>query len=330
MTALKIHYYIPVQSSFDQLRQHALASIRLRAVPAIAGFKKNGHTVTFGSNCPDIQGLDIAIFGKLGPPDEAFKRDIIWTNEVKFLKSNNTKIVLDYSDHHLGVISNQTDFYKKNIALADHICVPSKKMAELVNPFCNSPIHHITDAIEFETFAPRHVSQSPRKIFWFGAKSNLKYLFSFIEKLYFDEPVILNVLTDAKGIAIFQNTKLLSKTKLHVNLDLWSLDKMIDVALKSDICLIPSDQTDVRKNGVGINRLITALSLGLPVAASLVNSYSEFSNYFVDINSPELSLLMKNPESFHGQVISAQQNIVDQFKLENIETKWAEFAELIT
>ena len=329
MTTLKIHYYLPIQAPLDQIKHHSLASIRLRAVPAITGLIKKGHTVTFGSNCPDIHGLDIAIFGKLGSPEEVFKRDFIWSNEIKFLKSNGTKVVLDYSDHHLGNHSNQTSFYKKNIPIADFISVPSMKMAELLKLFCHVPIHHISDAIEFDIFPPRKVRQNTRSIFWFGAKSNLKFLFAFIEKLIVNEPIIFNILTDAKGIAIFQNTKIISKSKIHINLDLWSLNKMIDYALESDLCVIPSDPTDIRKNGVGANRLITALSLGLPVAASILNSYSYFSRYFVDINSSRLYSLITNPELFHEDVSLAQQTVVEQFKMVSIEKKWSEFIQQI-
>ena len=104
---------------------------------------------------------------------------------------------------------------------------------------------------------------------------------------------------------------------------------MVEVALKSDICVIPSDQTDIRKNGVGTNRLITALALGLPVAASILNSYSDFSKYFIDINSPKLHSLITNPQLFHENVSLAQQTVVEQFRMDSIEKRWAEFIEEI-
>lgn len=286
-----------------------------------------GHIVTFGSFCPDNENLDVAIFGKLGSPEELPQREILWGNEIKYLKKKGTKVVIDYSDHHLGVASNQTKFYKSNIGLADYVVVPSNKMADLVAPFCGVPIHHISDAIEFNILPPRQLNQNPKSIFWFGAKSNLKYLFSFIQSLKYDEPLVLNVLTDVKGINIFQSTQLVSATKFSVNLDIWSLNKMMETALRSDVCIIPSDPSDIRKSGVGVNRLITALALGLPVAATLIDSYSEFSSYFVDISRPDFFLLMKNPELFHKDVLLAQQNIVDKFTQKKIATNWCNFIE---
>jgi glycosyltransferase involved in cell wall biosynthesis len=324
---MNIHYYLPLLTSFDELRNNELASIRLRAAPAIAGLLNKGHAVTFGSYCADSSDLDIAIFGKLGSPENVPQREILWGNEIRFLKNIGTKIIMDYSDHHLGIVSNQTNFYKKNINLADFVTVPSKKMAELVEPFSKAIIQHIPDAIEFDTLPPRKLNQTPKKILWFGAKSNLKYLFTFIEKFKFDDPITIDVLTDAKGIAIFKSTSLQSKSKIHINLNLWSFHKMVEAALISDMCIIPSDPLDIRKNGVGSNRLITALALGLPVAASNVNSYTEFSKYFVDINSSNLNSLIKNPNLFHESVLSAQETIVNQFSFSNIERIWCEFIE---
>lgn len=326
---MKIHYYLPLQTSFDELQKNELASIRLRAAPAIAGLLNRGYAVTFGSHCPNNNNLDIAIFGKLGSPENVPQRENLWSNEIRFLKNIGTRIVMDYSDHHLGIASNQTNFYKKNINLADFVTVPSKKMAELVEPFSKAIIQHIPDAIEFDTLPPRKLNQTPKKILWFGAKSNLKYLFTFIEELKFDDPITIDVLCDAKGIAIFKSTSLQSKSKIHINLNLWSLHKMVETALISDICIIPSDPLDIRKNGVGANRLITALALGLPVAASNVNSYAEFSKYFVDINSSNLNSLLKNPSLFHESVLSAQKTIVTQFNFSNIERIWCEFIERV-
>jgi len=325
MTNMRIHYYLPLLSSFDELRKNELASIRLRSAPAIAGLLNKGHAVTFGSYCLNNKDLDIAIFGKLGTPENLPQREILWSNEIRFLKDIGTRIIMDYSDHHLGIVSNQTNFYKNNINLTDFVTVPSKKMAELVKPFSKAIIQHIPDAIEFDTVPPRKLNQTPKKILWFGAKSNLKYLFTFIEKLKFDDPITIDVLTDAKGLAIFESTSLQSKSKIQINLDLWSLHKMVETALVSDICIIPSDPLDIRKNGVGSNRLITALALGLPVAASNVNSYSEFSKYFVDIDSSNLNSLLKNPNLFHESVLSAQETIVNQFNFSHIERIWCDF-----
>lgn len=324
---MRAHYYLPFEASLKEALISPLASIRLRAIPAIVGLESKGHIVTFGSNCPINQDLDVAIFGKMGPPEEVPAREILWSNEIKLLKAKEVKIVLDYSDHHLGVTSNQTSFYKNNIGFADHITVPSKKMAGLVAPFCDVPIQHISDAIEFNILPPRKLNQKPTNIFWFGAKSNLKYLFSFIQSIEHDEPLVLNVLTDIKGINVFQSTRLVSKTKFIVNLDVWSLNKMTEIALRSDVCIIPSDPSDIRKSGVGVNRLITALALGLPVAATCIDSYSEFSSYFVDISKPDFFDLIKNPGLFHEDVALAQKNIVNKFTKKNISESWCDFIE---
>jgi hypothetical protein len=324
---VKVHYYLPINSSLEEAKVSSLASIRLRAIPAITGLMNMGHMVTFGSFCPNNENLDLAIFGKLGSPAEVPRREILWGNEIEYLKKKGIKIGIDYSDHHLGVASNQTKFYKNSISYADYVTVPSNKMAALVAPYYQGPIHHIPDAVEFDMLPPRRGSHNPRSIFWFGAKSNLKYLFDFIQSLKYDEPLVLNVLTDIKGINIFQSTRFVSESKFTVNLDIWTLNKMTETALRSDVCIIPSDTSDIRKNGVGVNRLMTAFALGLPVAATLVDSYSEFSGYFVDINKPDLFLLMKKPEMFHKDVVLAQKNIVNNFTKKSISENWCNFIE---
>ena len=45
------------------------------------------------------------------------------------------------------------------------------------------------------------------------------------------------------------------------------------------------------------NRLITALALGLPTAADNLESYKEFSEFYVDIRSEKFRAVMRDPNT---------------------------------
>jgi hypothetical protein len=98
---------------------------------------------------------------------------------------------------------------------------------------------------------------------------------------------------------------------------------MMTEAMKCDFCVIPSSSSDLRKAGAGSNRLMTAFSLGLPVAASKISAYQPFSEYFFDIDSPNLPDFFANPEGWHPIVLEVQRKFVPDFYRENIGIMWA-------
>ena len=81
--------------------------------------------------------------------------------------------------------------------------------------------------------------------------------------------------------------------------------------------------SDLRKAGAGSNRLMTAFSLGLPVVASKISAYQPFSDYFFDIDSPDLADFFANPGRWHPIVSEAQRKLVPDYYGENIGIKWA-------
>ncbi len=97
---------------------------------------------------------------------------------------------------------------------------------------------------------------------------------------------------------------------------------MIRASRLSDACIIPTNNSDPKKNGASSNRLITGLALGLPVAAGNLDSYSDFKKYYVEINSPEFDILLRDPSIFHDQVRSAQIEVIPRFSFENIKSEW--------
>ena len=100
---------------------------------------------------------------------------------------------------------------------------------------------------------------------------------------------------------------------------------MIDAARVCDLCVIPSDPADPKKRGVSSNRLLTALSLGLPVGADGVASYQEFRDFFVDLRSSAFTDLLRDPASGHQAVLEAQRRILPRFSMSSIGNQWAQF-----
>ena len=97
---------------------------------------------------------------------------------------------------------------------------------------------------------------------------------------------------------------------------------MLEAAKLCDACIIPSDTQDPNKSGASSNRLITALAMGLPTAADNLESYKEFSAFYVDIRSEKFRTMMVRPDSFNPMVVKAQEDIVPRFSFDDIKQAW--------
>jgi hypothetical protein len=106
-------------------------------------------------------------------------------------------------------------------------------------------------------------------------------------------------LSNKEGLEFLNKTPILIPKNLYIQTGIWSSEKMVSAAKLCDIAIIPSDPNDIKKSSVSSNRLITALALGLPTAADTMNSYKEFSNYFIDIRSKKFHDLLKIPTILH-------------------------------
>jgi len=142
-------------------------------------------------------------------------------------------------------------------------------------------------------------------------------------------PIPLTVIALTTVIGVSGLTKARSKLPSHVQVKpgLWSLDEMKRWATRCDLCLLPSDPTDPIKNGASTNRLVTALALGLPTAADIIESYREFSEYFLDIRSPEFPDMIRKPLKFSQKVAEAQEKICPRFSAHPIASAWSDLLE---
>ncbi len=303
--------------SIESILSSNLASKRLRIGPAVCGLIDNGFKVTYGeiiSNTPSK-----VVVSKIGD-NNIQVRQILWLQQIERAKLSGTKIFLDYTDHHLGFNSSLTWFYQNVVSMVDVAITSSRKMKQNLSHFFSGHICLIEDAIEISSQDVR----PPSKIctlLWFGHASNIDSLINFLQHDFeFDNHIRLIVLSNHAGLDHFSKFKF--KTEIEIQLGIWSLQTMVHASKNSDICIIPINSSDPKKNGASSNRLITALALGLPVAAGNLDSYSEFHNYYIDIHGPEFSKLLRNPAIFHDQVRLAQKEVVPKFAVDTITSKW--------
>lgn len=316
-----IHFLIAdAQNSLEELNQSNLASVRLRAFPAAKVMKDHNWRVTVGD---DILGRPQKIVITKISPVDIQNRSKKWLMQIRQHKSLGAQIYLDYSDHHLAIKSTVSSFYVDCLKFIDQSIVPSKHMKDLLSFFYKGQIFIIEDPLEITIQPIKSSINRPITLLWFGHSSNIYYLVNFL-KTGFDvgDKFKLIVLSNKVGVDIFTNSNKSSLANIQYQTGIWSKDLMLYAATKSDACIIPSDPIDLRKKGASSNRLITALTLGLPVAADNLNSYTEFSDFYVSLRTNEFRFFLNNPEYFHEKTKLAQELIIPRFSMHQIEILW--------
>ncbi len=322
-----IHWVIPDlvfkgrEKSAEALRDVTVASMRMRAFPAITAMEEKGFNVTLGER---VAGQPSHIFvGKIGGPD-VVSQIPMYLDQLRQHKANGAKVYLDYTDNHIGTVKFVAPFYEEAIKFTDVAIVPSLHMAGLLRASYGGEIAVIEDALDISVQPIKDQPQKARALLWFGHETNIRYLMNFVRTGFkAGDSAKLVILSSAKGLEMFKAAPLQSNATLEVLLYRWSPAQMLEAAKVCDACIIPSDTEDRYKSGVSANRLITALALGLPTAADNLESYKEFSEFYIDIRSEKFRAMMKDPRAFNPAVRKAQQEIVPRFSLENIKKAWS-------
>jgi hypothetical protein len=317
----KIHWLSAGKNSSDLklLFNSNRASTRLRTGVACQYLLKNNYEITFGDYI--LNKPNIIIIGKIGLQADRFE---YWVNQIDKYKKFGAQIYLDYSDNHLRFDSPLRKYYKEFIKRCDQVIVPSSKMKDNIKDYWLGPIEIIPDAIEVPFSYPKDKINLIPKLLWFGHSTNIEYLVNYIHKesLINNEKYHLTVMSNSYGLELFvKNLKINSNIK---NIDLlnWTKEGMSEVALKSDISLIPSSIDDPKKTGVSTNRLLTSLALGLPTLATSMPSYQEYNRYFLDINIFSIDFMIENLNIQKLLVAEAQKNILDAYNIDNIGKLW--------
>lgn len=317
-----VHFLLQTNGeNIDAIFKSHLASMRLRIGPAIEGLLQHGEKVNFGETIANQS--DKVVITKIGS-NNILARQNQWLRQIENAKLAGAKIFLDYTDHHLGSESSMSDFYRNVLSKVDIATTSSRRMQQNLSLYYSGGISLIEDAIDFLPQDVKPVNK-PTTLLWFGHDSNIEYLITFIKSGFkVGDQIRLLVLSNEVGLQQFSMAHLTSKAEIRIQLGLWSQAAMIHASKLADACIIPVDIADPKKNGVSSNRLITALALGLPVAASALDSYKDFEKYYVDINGEDFRALIEDPSIFHGRVQLAQHEVIPKFSAQNIASKWVE------
>lgn len=316
------HFLTPGKNlTLQDLKLSLLASVRIRLGVAATVLAERQWGVTIGDNPPSP--INLLFIGKIGAASiEA--RAPIWIRAIEKAKASGAKIILDYTDHHLGFPSVMSPFYRDALPLVDVAVTPSSAMEKNLKDYWTGPINQIEDPFEVPILNPELINRSSNRLLWFGHRSNLQYLVNFIStESALSKTSKLLILTDSIGLQLLSTSKISNAWRQKIEMAEWSLSMMVSAARMCNGCIIPSDPKDPKKRGASSNRLITALALGLPTAADQLDSYTDFSDFFVDIRCEKAAHFFKNPAEYQKQVTEAQRTIIDQFTINSVSRKWA-------
>jgi len=323
-----IHWLIGENTlSRDDLHASHMASVRMRvAIASNAITKKTGLTFDASKELNGSNPPNILVLGKI-PPGEPHVH-ALWMSYVKSVKAAGGKVILDYTDNHLGFDTHFAElaaFYREALPFVDLAVCSSPLLQRALQVAFPGPIHVIVDPVEIDPVAPKAYANSPRTALWFGHSSNLAYLLELLTSSLKDVHMRLICLTDPHGQGVLCDAIPVIPITIDVAYYPWSIQSMLSAAAESDVCLIPSDPADPRKQGVSSNRLITAFNLGLPTAAEMLDSYREFSDYFLDIRSGELLDLFNDPLAYADKIEKAQRELSGQFSKAALASQWRDY-----
>lgn len=319
-----VEWLLPLITNNPQdLKKSNLASIRLRAAICLDILKENKYEVLIG-DAKKNKNASTLMVGKVDYITDPERSDR-WLNYIYSAKRNGSHIVIDYTDHHLETGTAADFFYEAAFGMADLVICSSIRLSKLIIPYYKGDTKIIEDPVEIPIRPPALSNNKTKTALWFGHSSNLPYLFEFLGKDYaLSNPTRLVVMTNAPPL-VEKYKDVLSLPNL-LNLEVfatpWSLKDMIKVASICDVCWLPAGVYSKRKAGASSNRLLTALALGLPVAADELESYLPFRQYFSSLRTSEFSNLMDQPHKFFESVKSAQSHIAQNYTKEIIARQW--------
>ena len=307
----------------NELFEDELASSRLRLLPAGRAAVSMGWTVSVGDHAPNQSS--VVLIGKI-PIFDYEKRAPHWLSQLKELERRNVRIILDYTDHHLGFDSPIKPFYTNALGMAD-LCIVSH--AALAQALCDAgdfkadTIRVVEDAIEYDVVTPRqrHKSAHASGILWFGHGTNFEFLARLCADWPKTAPRELYIVSSQEVHDFIRNGHLDASVPLQIHFRQWSPSALSEVAAAADIAVIPSS-FDSRKQFASSNRLVTGLALGLPVVATPLPSYREFQNYFFELGSEEANAAFVNPWLGHDRVFKFQEKFAARFSLSAIQQNW--------
>jgi glycosyltransferase involved in cell wall biosynthesis len=310
-----------------ELQNSNLASIRLRTAVSLEALVNHGSSciVTDGSQ---YQNTDLIIAGKIDYASDP-SRPSRWLEYLSEGKRRGAEILIDYTDNHLCQESAAASFYKESFSITDRIITSSEALRREAKKYFSGDIVVIEDPIEVEIQAPKQKTNQFPNALWFGHASNLRYLISYLEK------VTRNSLRNLTALSNFENSPFLTKNLVNAaksaNIALkiipWSNENLIKHSKTCDVCILPAGINDDRKKGASLNRLLTALALGIPTAAHVLESYLKFGEFFFDLSSGDYPDFIRRFDEYHAKTAHAQTIIKRDYTKNILGSTWVKSLE---
>ena len=305
------------------LENSNLASVRLRTAVGM----KAAESLGFSNILSDGQfhkPVQLTVVGKIdyiSDPQRPYK----WLRRLEELKINGSKIVIDYTDHHIDGNSPASQFYRESIPISDHVITSSSKLKTHILDFCKKQVQIIEDPVEVPIQAPIIRDRRDKIALWCGHASNfpsvIDYLINKLDSRIIKKLIIMTNLYPLPD----EYCQLLDTTTpkdLEINIIPWNKDDLVKVAKICDICLIPTDPTNPKKNGASSNRLLTSIALGLPTAVNFIDSYLPFYKYVYDIDTTDLSSIFSDADLLASKIREGQMDITERYTLKCAQRKW--------
>ncbi len=309
--------------NLQELESSNLASVRLRTSVGIKAALALGYKSTLSDGRTTSRAKHVVV-GKIDYVSDA-TRPARWLQRLSTLKELGTHVIVDYTDHHLSTQTPAADFYRLALPLADTIVTSSRKLCEHVFDHTGRESVMIDDPIELQIQPPKALEQQTRTLLWFGHASNLPYLLEYLLDRYrsrTDRRLIIMTNLHPLPEPYIRALDAPHLEGLDIHVIPWKLEDMPTVAGLADVCIIPAGVNDPRKSGASANRLITALALGLPVAADQLDSYLPLKDYFSDLRTTDIDTLLDHPEASFPAVLAAQRVIGSEHTIDAAKKHW--------
>lgn len=293
---MRIFWYAPqtVFSSFEKPEDNP--SFRLRCLSTHSMLLKNGYTSVIAHNIYDIVDPDIVVLMSFG--DEELEL-------AKRIKKEGKHLIHDYSENIRGI-----PVLEETKKLCDKIVCCSTTLAHFEKVVYKDKVVVVKDPVE-ESPIVHSYKYVPNKLkaVWVGMGGNAPWVSDILK------PVVEGV-----GIEYVEISNR-PESNIYWNRDTWKY-----VMASCDIALCPQAHWQFpAKSNV---KVTTALSLGLPVIASPIQSYSEIINsgyngficHELDQWKHALNIL-KNKDTRELQVLRSEE-ILKYYSKEYIYKEW--------
>lgn len=311
------------------LENSNLASVRLRTAIGM----KAAESLGFSNLLSDGQfhkPVPLAVVGKIdyiSDPQRPYK----WLRRLEELKTNGSKIIIDYTDNHLAGNSPASQFYKEAINISDQVITSSSRLSKHLLAFCNKEVQIIEDPIEVPIQEPTIKDRNDRTALWFGHASNLPFLFDYLLNKFKSKNIkslilMTNAVPFPQEFCDLLNVEELKD--LEISVIPWSTGDLIKASKLCDLCIIPTDPSNPVKNGASSNRLLTSIALGLPTAASFIDSYKPFCDFSFNLDEINIDDILLNPKKIEKKIKAGQKIIIKYHSINVAQSNWAKYFSL--